>query len=150
MGEMQAEQPLRGLAVLLLLRAVMKSAVGRGACFEFPPSTSLESFASHIVSSRYAPYWRLARARLPTEFDTSKCFSNRETNATVAEVFAKNENLWDTAAEKIVSHLCKAASAHAAIKMRVLMDYVEQISRWAVGPRQTGAFINSCLATQIL
>jgi hypothetical protein len=28
----------------------------------------------------------------------------------------------------------------------ILRDYIEQIVRWAVGPKQTGGFIYKCLA----
>lgn len=33
-----------------------------------------------------------------------------------------------------------------SILLTILRDYIEQIVRWAVGPKQTGGFIYNCLA----
>jgi hypothetical protein len=68
---------------------------------------------------------------------------NRQ-NETENELLSKNVKNFEKAARK-TSGMLKKIETSNAIKRVFVKDYIEQIVRWAVGPKFTGQYIYYCL-----
>jgi hypothetical protein len=77
----------------------------------------------------------------PSSFQQQQQMSEEESD--VAPFVEKLSKFKQSAAR--FAEMLQAVDAEAAIKTSFLRDYFEQIVRWAIGPKQTGAFILKCL-----
>lgn len=140
LGEFQSELSLRCLGVTLLLREIIAKAASTGC---LTAEMTLPQFVSKILESRYKPYLASdVGSLLPTKFDLDKCRSD-VANSTVQELVYNNTGKWELAANKVTRSICNVATDSAIIE-RTLMDYTEQLVRWAVSPRLTAAYLMKC------
>jgi len=144
LGELQSSQELRGLGVAVLLEGIVSKGVTLGC---LPTDTTLKMLVGDVLEKRYRPYLRAGSSSASTialTMDPTACFAHRE-NATVAALLTSIAPNVDIAANQVAASICKAKTA-APVKIRILLDYIEQLARWATSPRLTYAFLSSCLA----
>lgn len=150
LGDFQKSQEMRSLGAALLLHDIVAKAAAPSTnadCISSPNMT-LQRLAANIVENRFAPYMALHTAgkQLPKSLDKS-CFPASIRNDSHIEQLLRNTSqAFDTATSRVVAAICRAPT-HASIKERILMDYVEQLVRYAISPRYTGAYLIDCLSS---
>lgn len=104
------------------------------------PNESLESIAKDLYMTRF----QLLPNNIKYIHTTIEALCSYNNNETENELIKKNMNNFNKAAMKITTML-KSIETTNAVKKIFIKDYIEQIVRWAVGPKFTGQYIYYCL-----
>jgi len=105
-------------------------------------NTSTLAVATNLYYSRYRNLF--PEERLETQHAVARDIC--ATDAAAVQTFNSMVDKFDLASANVVNILSNGAIVEDAIKIYFFRDYMEQISRWAVGPERTPLFIYKCLA----
>lgn len=138
-GELQATRVLRVRAVGLYFHELFEYLTSKG--FFTGSKQSLQQFVKELLAARFEP---LKLQDSISDAITALCPASisEEDQVKINEVRPK----FVIAARNAGSLLMDIKAAEYAVKITFLRDYIEQLSRWAVGPQLTAQFLRVCIA----
>jgi hypothetical protein len=131
-GEFQGSRELRTRAVSLYLSLLvdkLSSSIFDG---------TLKEFASEVYETRFATL----NMRHKVFHKDGTCFGPIDANTTA--LMDSNRAQFEQGASNIAA-MMERLDAASAVKVIFLRDYLEEITRWAVGPDYTASHIRDCL-----
>lgn len=101
---------------------------------KFPPQTDASMILGHTIGINADKKDKDKTTAIPNDFESSLLKEN----------LVANTDSFTTATKK-VAMLLKIIPASPGVKRTFLRDYIEQISRWAVGPQNVPQYLVRCL-----
>jgi len=162
-GAFQSSEDHRVVAVTAFLTLLVEGGGGDSSApsnLGLSSSFTLSQLARHLYTSRFLP---LVVADAPAKFIAQKCFNvtskafgyevqleevARKESQSAALLLEQNKEAFHKASTKIRELLSEAPTNFLSVRQTWLLDYIEQLSRFAVGPKAVGDFISLCLATK--
>jgi hypothetical protein len=105
---------------------------------------SLRVFSEQLYQSRYLPLFPELLERDPDLSPPMACPPYPTEESVYGKLIQEHSNALHTVAMKSAEAI-KAIRCDVEVKKNFMRDYVEELSRWAVGAVETAAFIRDCL-----
>lgn len=142
-GELQATRVLRARAVGLYFHELFEYLLSKNffSIEKTSSGTNLKEFVQELLATRFKPL--KLQDSIPDAI-TALCpvMLLEEDQQKIDEIRPK----FVVAARNAGSLLLDIQAAEYAVKITFLRDYIEELSRWAVGPQLTAQFLRVCIA----